>query len=188
MADFGLVNCLQCNPPQDVLSPRVRARRMSFSPEVLPWQYAASDMDASLPFCNVPSPPGSKITSLRRCATVPAGSLYLEGPRINGTDGASPTAYSSSPSTPGLSYSPTPTESSLGDRTVQMATFMDVSTPPPGQFATFIGAQNDKVLATLPVSSNGLYVYTGSQDIALPSLPQRIDSQYFVSHGVVAPQ
>ena len=60
-----------------------------------------------------------------------------------------------------------------------MTSFMDVSTPPPGQFATFIGAQNDKVLATLPTPSDGLYM---SQDIALP----RFDSQYFVS-GAVAP-
>lgn len=138
--------------------------------------YTASNTDVS--------PPGSKVSPLRRCATVPAGSLDLEGPRIIGNDNASPIAYSASPSTPGLSFSPTPTESSLGDRTVQMATFMDVSTPPPGQFATFIGVQNDKVLPT-SVPSNGLYVYTGSQDIVLPSLSQRIDSQYFVSHGAV---
>ena len=145
-----------------------------------PTAHTASDMDAS-------PPPGANIASLRRSATLPAGSLYLEGPRVNGTDNTSPTAYSSSPSTPGLSYSPTPTESSLGDRTVQMTTFMDVSTPPPGQFATFTGAQNDKVLATLSVPSNGLYVYTSSQDIAFPSLSQRIDSQYLVSHGAVPP-
>ncbi|KAH0827541.1 hypothetical protein J3R83DRAFT_4262 [Lanmaoa asiatica] len=126
-----------------------------------PMAHTASDMDVSPPLCNVASPPGSKTSLLRRCATVPAGSLYLEGPRISGTNNLSPTAYSSSPSTPGLSYSPTPTESSLGDRTVQMTTFMDVSTPPPGQFATFTGAQNDKALVTLSVPSNGLYVYTG---------------------------
>jgi hypothetical protein len=144
-----------------------------------PMARMASDMDPS-------PPPGAKIASLRRSATLPAGSLYLDGPRVNGTDNTSPTAYSSSPSTPGLSYSPTPTESSLGDRTVQMTTFMDVSTPPPGQFATFTGAQNDKVLAT-SVPSNGLYVYTSSQDIAFSSLSQRIDSQYFVSHGAVPP-
>jgi hypothetical protein len=99
-----------------------------------PMARMASDMDPS-------PPPGAKIASLRRSATLPAGSLYLDGPRVNGTDNTSPTAYSSSPSTPGLSYSPTPTESSLGDRTVQMTTFMDVSTPPPGQFATFTGAE-----------------------------------------------
>ncbi|KAF8835752.1 hypothetical protein BDN67DRAFT_984411 [Paxillus ammoniavirescens] len=43
--------------------------------------------------------------------------------------------------------SPTPTESSLGDHTIQMSSFMDVSTPPPGQFTTFAGVQNDKVNA-----------------------------------------
>ena len=145
-----------------------------------PMAHTASDMDSS-------RPPGSRISSLRRSVTLPAGSLCLEGPRVNGTDNTSPTAYSSSPSTPGLSYSPTPTESSLGDRTVQMTSFMDVSTPPPGQFATFTGAQNDKVLATLSVPSNGLYVYTSSQDIAFPSMSHRMDSQYLVSSGVVPP-
>lgn len=149
-----------------------------------PMAYTASDMDTSLPSCNVASPPGSKNSPLRRCSTVPAGSLYLEGPPISGTNYASPTIYCPSPSTPGLSYSPTPTESSHGDRTVQMTTFMDVSTPPPGQFATFTGAQNDKMLVTLSVPSNGLYVYAGSQDIALSPLSHRIDSEYFVPHGV----
>lgn len=152
-----------------------------------PMAHMVSDMDASPTFCNVVSPAGARIPSLRRHATVPPGTLYLEGPPIGGSDSVSPTTYSSSPSTPGLSYSPTPTESSLGDRTVQMTTFMDVSTPPPGQFATFTGAQNDKVLATLPVPSNGLFAYTGSQEMALPSLSQRIDSQYWLSHGVVHP-
>ncbi|KAF8558021.1 hypothetical protein OG21DRAFT_1434198 [Imleria badia] len=137
-----------------------------------PMAHTTLDVDSSLP-------PDSKRASLRRSATVPAGNLYLDGPRISGTENSSPTTNSSSPSTPGLSYSPTPTESSLGDRTVQMTSFMDVSTPPPGQFATFTGAQNDKVLATLSAPLNGLYV---SQDISLP----QFDSQYFVS-GVVAP-
>ena len=137
-----------------------------------PMAHTTPDTDSS-------PPSGSKRSSLRRSATVPAGTLYSDCPAISGAENSSPTAYSSSPSTPGLSYSPTSTESSLGDRTVQMTSFMDVSTPPPGQFATFIGAQNDKVLATLPTPSDGLYM---SQDIALP----RFDSQYFVS-GAVAP-
>ncbi|KAF8121490.1 hypothetical protein EV363DRAFT_1301956 [Boletus edulis] len=64
---------------------------------------------------------------------------------------------SSSSSTLGLSYSPTPTESSLGGRNVQMTTFMDVSTSLPGLFTTFAGAQNDKGLAMWSVPSNGLY-------------------------------
>jgi hypothetical protein len=101
---------------------------------------------------------------------------------VSGTDNVSPSVYSSSPSTPGLSYSPTPTESSLGDRTVQMSSFMDISTPPPGQFATF-GAQNDKVMA---VSSNGPFVRSTSQDVALSSLPHRFHAQFLVSHGVVS--
>ena len=130
---------------------------------------------------------GRKVPYLRRSATLPSGSVYMDGPRANAAHNTSPTAYSSSPSTPGLSYSPTPTESSLGDRTVQMNTFMDVSTPPPGQFATFTGAQNDKMLATLFVQPNDLYVYPGSQETPLPLLPQRVESQYLVSHGIVAP-
>lgn len=151
-----------------------------------PMARTASDMAISPTLFNVASPPGSNISSLRRRATVPPGTLYLEGPRIVGSDNViSPTAYSSSPSTPGLSFSPTPTESSLGDRTVQMTSFMDVSTPPPGQFAPFTGAQNDKWLAALPVSSNALFVHTNSQETA--SLSQRIDPQYWLSHDV-APQ
>jgi len=145
-----------------------------------PMVHTASDMDP-------PQPPGSKVSSLRRCETLPARSICSDGPRVNGTDNTSPTVYSSSPSTPPLSYSPTSTESSLGDRTVQMTTFMDVSTPPPGQFATFTGAQNDKVLATLSVPSNGLYVYTNSQGIVLPSLSQRFDQQYLVANGAAPP-
>lgn len=147
-----------------------------------PRAHVTNDMDA--PFCNTALSAGSRNLSLRRHATVPPGSLYLEGPRVGGSDNVSPTAYSSSPSTPGLSYSPTPTESSLGDRTVQMTTFMDVSTPPPGQFATFTGAQNDKMLAALPVPSTSLFVHTSSQEMGFPSLSQRIDPQYWVSHGV----
>lgn len=133
-------------------------------------------------FGNALSPTGSKI---RRRATAPPGNLFMDGPRMDGFDDVSPTSYSASPSTPGLSYSPTPTESSLGDRTVQMATFMDVPTPPPTQFASFTGAQNDKVLATLSVPLNGPFLHASSQEMALSSFPQRIDSPYWVSHGVV---
>jgi hypothetical protein len=46
--------------------------------------------------------------------------------------------YSISPPMPGLSYSPMTTESSLGDHTVQMSSFMDISMPLlPGQFTVF---------------------------------------------------
>jgi len=147
--------------------------------------HMACDLDPLRSASSAVSPPGSKISPLRRSATVPAGYMYLDGPPP--VNNVSPTAYSSSPSTPGLSYSPTPTESSLGDRTVQMTTFMDVSTPPPGQFASCTGAQNDKVLTTLSVPPNGLYVYTGSQDVALSSLPHQLDPHYLVSHGAVHP-
>ncbi|KAG6371433.1 hypothetical protein JVT61DRAFT_9446 [Boletus reticuloceps] len=57
------------------------------------------------------SPPGLRISSLRRSATLPAGNLYFDGPCVNEINNTSPTAYSSSPSTLGLSYSPTPMES-----------------------------------------------------------------------------
>ncbi|KAF9244960.1 hypothetical protein BU15DRAFT_85790 [Melanogaster broomeanus] len=154
----------------------------------------ACGTDLSPPSWDAVSPPVSRTTSLRRHATLPAGSMYREDPflasfpgpaiaeesswagnlaTVTGTHNVSPSVYSSSPSTPGLSYSPTPTESSLGDRTVQMSSFMDISTPPPGQFATF-GAQNDKAMA---VSSN---------DVVLPSLPHRFDAQFLVSNGVVS--
>ncbi|KAG9316393.1 hypothetical protein JVU11DRAFT_2426 [Chiua virens] len=136
---------------------------------------------------SVISPKEPRTGSLKRCATLPAGNLYTEGLQVTRMDNTSPSSYSSSPSTPGLSYSPTPTESSLGDRTVQMTTFMDVSTPPPGQFATFTGAQNDKVPATFFVPSTGLFVPTSLQDMALAPLSQRIDTQYLMSHGAVPP-
>ncbi|KAH7888541.1 hypothetical protein F5I97DRAFT_1949872 [Phlebopus sp. FC_14] len=97
----------------------------------------------------------------------------------HGPISCSPSVYSSSPPTPGLSYSPTPTESSLGDRTVQMSSFMDVSTPPPGQFATFCGAQNDKVASV----SNAPLVYSTAQDLL--GLPPHMQAQCFISNNVV---
>jgi len=68
-----------------------------------------------------------------------------------------------------------------------MTTFMAISTPPPGQFATFTGAQNNWVLATLSVPSNGLYVYMSSQGIILPSLSQWFDLHYLATNGVASP-
>ncbi|KIK99075.1 hypothetical protein PAXRUDRAFT_823180 [Paxillus rubicundulus Ve08.2h10] len=139
--------------------------------------------ELSPPLWSAVSSPVPMTSSLRRHATLPAGNMHREDPFFGRTDNVSPSVYSSSPSTPGLSYSPTPTESSLGDRTIQMSSFMDISTPPPGQFATFAGAQNDKASA---VSSNDLYVRTSSQDVALPSLSHRFDTQFIVSHGVIS--
>ncbi|KAH7929900.1 hypothetical protein BV22DRAFT_1109651 [Leucogyrophana mollusca] len=134
------------------------------------------------------SPPAIRNSSgLRRHATLPAGAFYQpDGSSsslpmlsagapwmphsvssfapLSAIDELSPTGtLSTSPSTPGLSYSPTLTESSCGDRTVQMSTFMDVSTPPPGQFATFGGAPNDKVLP-----AHGPFVYLTPQDVYHP--------------------
>ncbi|KIJ67950.1 hypothetical protein HYDPIDRAFT_107495 [Hydnomerulius pinastri MD-312] len=164
-----------------------------------------TDMDVS-PLWNAVSPPVSRSSTLRRHATLPAPSCYHEDPflatlpslvmpaisedapwatrnseSLNRAANISPSVYSSSPSTPGLSYSPTPTESSLGDRTVQMSSFMDISTPPPGQFATFAGAQNDKAIAVSKVP----FVYVTSQDLALSSLPHQFETQFLASSGVV---
>ncbi|KAG2146041.1 uncharacterized protein EDB93DRAFT_1086768 [Suillus bovinus] len=107
---------------------------------------------------------------LRRHATLPVHSFYredsypatissaVETSRWMPTESSlamdtSPNDTEISPPTPGLSYSPTPTESSLGDRTIQMSSFMDMSTPPPpsGQFAAFSSAQNDKILQPVPI-------------------------------------
>lgn len=75
----------------------------------------------------------------------------------------SPNDSEISPPTPGLSYSPTPTESSLGDRTIQMSSFMDMSTPPPPscQFAAFSSAQNDKMLQPVPIP----FMYSMPNDV-----------------------
>jgi len=129
------------------------------------------------------SPPAVRTQSgLRRHSTLPPAALYQQEtfsssvPTIfaggapwskssfmplSAIDELSPIGnLSASPSTPGLSYSPTPTELSSGDRTVQMSSFMDVSTPPPGQFATFGSAQNVKVLPAAP----GPFVYSEPQE------------------------
>jgi hypothetical protein len=81
-----------------------------------------------------------------------------------------------SPPTPGLSYSPTPTESSLGDRTVQMSSFMDISTPPPPcQFAAFASAQNDKMLPQAPIP----FLYSMPNDVC-----QTTQDQPFFAAGL----
>jgi len=108
-------------------------------------------------------------TGLRRHATLPAHAFYpedsysttipasVESSLWMSAAGSSlgmdhSPSNSISPPTPGLSYSPTPTESSLGDRTVQMSSFMDISTPPlPCQFAAFTSVQNDKILPHAPI-------------------------------------
>lgn len=117
---------------------------------------------------------------LRRHATLPAHTFYhedscsatipsaVETSRWMSTESnlgmdSSPDNSEISPPTPGLSYSPTPTESSLGDRTVQMSSFMDMSTPPPlsCQFAAFSGAQNDKMLQPVPIP----FMYSMPNDV-----------------------
>lgn len=112
-------------------------------------------------------------SQLKRHATYPiAGSCQEElplaffpttasKPTQHEISAGSPSTCTTSPSTPGLSFSPTPTESSLGDRTVQISSFMDVPTPPPpGQFAPFLGTQNGKTLLAL----NGPWTYSISRD------------------------
>ncbi|KAG1716416.1 hypothetical protein ID866_768 [Astraeus odoratus] len=107
---------------------------------------------------------------LKRHATHPSISSCKEEPSLVTSIEAiasSPSTCTTTPSTPGLSFSPTPTESSLGDRTIQISSFMDVPTPPPGQFAAFASAQNDKVL----LASNGPCIFSTSQDSSLLSRP-----------------
>lgn len=122
------------------------------------------------PPCIAGSPTASRShTGLRRHATLPAYAFYREDSYSTmipasvessvwmSTAGPNPgmdhsPSNSISPPTPDLSYSPTPTESSLGDRTIQMSSFMDISTPPPPcQFAAFSSAQNDKMLPQAPI-------------------------------------
>ncbi|EGN99811.1 hypothetical protein SERLA73DRAFT_159960 [Serpula lacrymans var. lacrymans S7.3] len=116
---------------------------------------------------------------LRRHATLPAGSLFgqdnsnnmslmglsswLPSPAPSFVSSMESIAGSSVsddktpiPPTPELSFSPASTESSSsgGDRTIQMSSFMDVPTPPPGQFASF-AVQNDKVMSL----AHGAYMY-----------------------------
>lgn len=124
---------------------------------------------------------------LRRHATLPAQTFYRENScsatissavetsrwmpsESNLGMDSSPNNSEISPPTPGLSYSPTPTESSLGDRTIQMSSFMDMSTPPPPscQFAAFSSAQNDKMMQ--PVSIPFMY-----------SMPNDGDQPYFAA-------
>ncbi|KAL4074177.1 hypothetical protein V8B97DRAFT_1931673 [Scleroderma yunnanense] len=126
----------------------------------------------------VASYPGLAL-QLKRCATYPiVGSCQDEPPvvpsaatiqcaaRYETSEGSpAPSTCTTSPPTPDLSFSPTLTESSLGDRTIQVSSFMDVPTPPPSQFAPFVGTQNDKAL-TLEGPS-----YSTSRDVSLaPSI------------------
>lgn len=89
-------------------------------------------------------------------------SLWMPTEASLGMD-SSPVNSEISPPTPGLSYSPTPTESSLGDRTIQMTSFMDISTPPPPscQFAAFSSVQNDKMLQPVPIP----FMYSMPNDV-----------------------
>lgn len=138
--------------------------------------------------CAVSSPlVGRHRVGLRRHATLPAHTFYredscsatissaVETSRWMPTESnlgmdSSPNNSEISPPTPGLSYSPTPTESSLGDRTIQMSSFMDMSTPPPPscQFAAFSSAQNDKLMQPVPIP----FMY---------SMPNDRDQPYFAA-------
>lgn len=120
------------------------------------------------------SPVPRKTSQLRRYATYPSFESHgeklppfpaLQAPAHQTTK--SPSIFATSPSTPGLSFSPTLTESSVGDRTVQISSFMDVLTPPPGQFAAFAGAQNGKA----SLASNDPCIYSLSRDVSLPPHP-----------------
>lgn len=118
-----------------------------------------------------PAAPFPTVASqLKRHATYPTAGCCREEPALvtfptafssagHEASEGSPSIYTRSPSTPGLSFSPTPTESSLGDRTVQISSFMDVATPSPGQFAPLMGPQNGKTLHAL----SGPWAYSTSQ-------------------------
>lgn len=125
------------------------------------------------------SPVPRRTSKLRRHATYPSFESHGEilpsrlAPQTTASMVVPQTTWTpsslcaTSPSTPGLSFSPTPTESSAGDRTVQVSSFMDVLTPPPGQFAAFTGAQNSKA----SLVSNDPCIYSISQDAPLPPHP-----------------
>lgn len=100
---------------------------------------------------------------LKRSSTLPASGYFHQDPHIPapevgwealpwpagncGSDGSGIATSIESPSTPALSYSPSSTESSSGDRTIQMSSFIDIA-PSPGRFGV-LGA-GDK---GLPLSS-----------------------------------
>ena len=105
------------------------------------------------------------LVGLRQHATLPANAFYRKNscsaPMLAAAEPSiwmqssepglgmdSSPINSISPLMPGLSYSAMPTSSSFGDHTVQMSSFMDISTLPLPlcQFTTFSSAQNDKVL------------------------------------------
>ena len=92
------------------------------------------------------SPPAySSSAGLKRASTLPSTGFSQDPLLSTNTDVAweplswTPPAAggiastSGSPATPSLTYSPSSTESSSGDRTIQMSSFIDV-TPSPGQF------------------------------------------------------
>lgn len=155
---------------------------------------------ASPTSCTVGSPLVARPrVGFRRHATLPTHAFYREDsclatissatetslwmPTVESSLGmdSSPINSEISPTTPGLSYSPTPTESSLGDRTVQMSSFMDISTPPPPscQFAAFSSVQNDKMLQPVPIP----FMYSMAND---GCESHDVDQPYFAA-GLSAP-
>ncbi|OAX41075.1 hypothetical protein K503DRAFT_736352 [Rhizopogon vinicolor AM-OR11-026] len=153
--------------PRRVISKCKSESNILYDPRMQSVMETSSDIFSPPGTAGSPLVPRSHV-GLRRHATLPVHAFYPEDtysapiPAAVETSIWMPTARSMdhsptnsiSPPTPGLSYSPTPTESSLGDRTVQMSSFMDISTPPPPpcQFAAFASAQNDKMLpqASIP--------------------------------------
>ena len=105
--------------------------------------------------------PNSRGAGLRRSSTLPVSNsgfsqdLLTPAPTIPEvtwealpwTPVSNSSSSNDSPSTPSLSHSPSSTDSSSGDRTIQMSNFID-ATPPPGQFAQL--GTYDKTASDLP--------------------------------------
>ncbi|EIW83131.1 hypothetical protein CONPUDRAFT_143136 [Coniophora puteana RWD-64-598 SS2] len=120
---------------------------------------------------------------LSRHATFPAGLISQEISTgaapidMTWTSGIASSSVGSSyvpwsPATPGLSYSPTSTESSCGDRTVQM-TFMDDSTPPPAQPSAFgLASHESKAIDCKQAPADVFYAQS---------------TQPFASYGIMVP-
>lgn len=100
--------------------------------------------DSSIP---VPEPDSESNPSLE----APGSDMQMVYEQTSVSDTVeSQSSNSLSPSTPPLSFSPSSTEStSDGDRTIQMSSFIDISTPPPLNGCLSVGHQKGAVLPAL---------------------------------------
>jgi hypothetical protein len=146
------------------------------------------------------SPPNSKGAGLRRSSTLPSSGFsqdpLMPAPTVpevawESLSWTPPGVVASgssddSPPTPSLSHSPSSTDSSSGDRTIQMSGFIDV-TPPPGQFVPFNVCDSNKAE---PLSSDlppAPYAYTVQPPTMLDVDPTSgLSFPSYASHGVHA--